>query len=81
MDPKIGQSHLARKELFRRGIQRGYLTVAEIEASLPPGTLAAAERWMLYYSIRAAEIEIVEDAEEGAALLGGDDGEEAGEPR
>lgn len=61
MDPKIGESHQARKELFRKGVRRGFLTVEEIEKSLPPGVLAAAERWLLYYSLRAAEIEIVAD--------------------
>lgn len=61
MDPKIGQSHMARKELFRRGVSRGFLTVSEIEGALPPGAMAAAERWLLYYSLRAAEIEIVAD--------------------
>lgn len=66
MDPKIGQSHQARKELFRKGVRRGFLTVEEIEKALPPGVLAAAERWLLYYSLRAAEIEIV--ADEGDAL-------------
>lgn len=61
MDPKIGESHQARKELFRKGVRRGFLTVEEIEKSLPPGVLAAAERWLLYYSLRAAEIEILAD--------------------
>lgn len=64
MNAKIGSSHLARKELFRKGIQRGYLTVEDVEGALPAGTLAAAERWLLYYSLRAAEIEIVGDESE-----------------
>lgn len=55
---KIGRSHRARKQLFQRGLRRGFLTVQEIETALPPGTLTAAERWLLYYSLRAAEIEI-----------------------
>lgn len=64
MDVKIGHSHIARKELFRKGVRKGFLTVEEIESALPPGALAAAERWLLYYSLRAAEIEIIGDESE-----------------
>ena len=59
-DLKIGKSYLARKELFARGLRTGRLTVQEIEEALPPGTLTAAERWLLYYSLKAAEVEIVD---------------------
>lgn len=91
MDPKIGRSHLARKALFRRGLRQGHLSVADIEEALPAGSLTPAERWLLYYSLRAAEIEIlgeppaiVEEIERGiregeglAPGLGGD-GEDRG---
>jgi hypothetical protein len=59
VDPKIGRSHLARKALFRRGLRQGHLSVADIEEALPVGSLTPAERWLLYYSLRAAEIEIL----------------------
>lgn len=59
MDPKIGRSHLARKALFRRGLRQGHLSVQDIEEALPAGSLMPAERWLLYYSLRAAEIEIL----------------------
>lgn len=55
---KTGRSHKERKHLFQRGLRRGFLTIQEIETALPPGTLTAAERWLLYYSLRAAEVEI-----------------------
>lgn len=55
---KIGKSHRSRKELFQRGLKRGFLTVQEIETALPVGTLTAAERWLLYYSLHAAQVEI-----------------------
>lgn len=58
MDPRIGKTYLARKELFHKGIQEGRLTVQEIERALPPGSLTPAERWLLYYSLRAARVEI-----------------------
>lgn len=59
---KIGRSHRARKQLFQRGLRRGFLTIQEIETALPPGSLTAAERWLLYYSLRAAEIEIRDES-------------------
>lgn len=60
MDTRIGKSYLARKQLFKKGIREGRLTVQEIEEALPSGTLTAAERWLLYYSLRASRIEIVD---------------------
>lgn len=70
MDPKIGQSYVARKRLFAKGLRDGRLTVQEIERALPAGTLTAAERWLLYYSLRAAQVEIV-DQETGEVDHGG----------
>ena len=64
MEDQVGTSYLSRKQLFAKGIKEGRLTVQEIEVALPPGTLTAAERWLLYFSLRAAEVEIV-DAETG----------------
>ena len=58
---KSSRSHRARKALFQRGIQRGTLTVAEIDRALPPGSLTDAERWLLFYSLRASGVEIVDD--------------------
>src|SRR4051812_10497449 len=55
---KIGRSHKARKALFARGIRRGFLSVAEIDHALPSGSLTDAERWLLYYSLRASRVEI-----------------------
>jgi hypothetical protein len=52
------ETHAARRELFRLGLRRGYLTVQEIEEALPQGSLSPTERWVLYYSLRAASIEI-----------------------
>ncbi|MFL5320339.1 MAG: hypothetical protein ACJ790_11835 [Myxococcaceae bacterium] len=61
MDNKIGSSYLARKQLFSKGIKEGRLSMQEIERALPEGTLTAAERWLLYYSLRAAQVEIVDE--------------------
>ncbi len=61
MDARIGKSYLARKQLFKKGVRDGRLTVQEIERALPAGTLTAAERWLLYYSLRAARIQIVDE--------------------
>jgi hypothetical protein len=58
---KASPSHVARRELFQRGIRRGSLTVREIEGAFPRGYLDHAERWILYYSISAAGISILDD--------------------
>jgi hypothetical protein len=56
---KLGsETHEARKELFRLGIRRGYLSLDEIDRALPAGSLSPAERWLLFYSLRAAGVEI-----------------------
>lgn len=77
MDPRIGSSYMARKELFHRGIKQGRLTIQEIEEALPDGALTAAERWLLYYSLRAARVEIVDETtgevDRGEGLGGGPD--------
>ena len=55
---KIGREHKARKALFTKGLRRGFLTLAEIDEALPPGSLSDAERWLLFYSLHAARVEI-----------------------
>ena len=57
---RIGRSHKARKALFTRDIRRGFLTVGEIDEALPPGSLTDAERWLLYYSLHAARVEVLD---------------------
>jgi hypothetical protein len=52
------ETHEARKALFQLGIRRGHLSLDEIERALPAGTLSAAERWLLFYSLRASGVEI-----------------------
>lgn len=61
MENRIGKSYLSRKALFAKGLRDGRLTVQEIEEALPAGTLTAAERWLLYYSLRAAQVEIIDE--------------------
>jgi hypothetical protein len=55
---KIGRSHRARKALFTRGIRRGFLILEEIDEALPSGSLTDAERWLLFYSLRASRVEV-----------------------
>ena len=59
---KIGRSHKARKALFARGIRRGYLLIDEIDEALPPGSLTDAERWLLFYSLKASRVEVRDGA-------------------
>jgi hypothetical protein len=62
------ESHEARKALFQLGIRRGHLSLDEIERALPQGSLSPAERWLLFYSLRAAGVEIRDRA--GASVDG-----------
>ncbi len=55
---KIGRSHRARIALFARGFRRGYLSLEEIDEALPPGSLTDAERWLLFYSLKASRVEV-----------------------
>lgn len=59
-------THEARKALFQLGIRRGHLSLDEIERALPPGSLSPAERWLLFYSLRASGVEIRDRS--GAAI-------------
>jgi sigma-70-like protein len=63
---KSSRSHRARKALFQQGIRRGTLTVGEIDRALPPGSLTDAERWLLFYSLRASGVEIVDERGQAA---------------
>jgi len=58
MEESDTESHVARRELFRKGMRQGYVTVQDIEEALPEGTLSASERWLLYYSLRAANVQV-----------------------
>jgi len=62
---KASSSHRARKELFQRGIQQGWLSVQEVERAMPAGSLTDAERWLLYYSLRASGVEIRDEHGDG----------------
>lgn len=55
------QAHEARKALFQIGLRRGHVSVREIDDALPSGSLSPAERWLLFYSLRAAGVEIRDD--------------------
>ncbi|HEX4383747.1 MAG TPA: hypothetical protein VH083_12380 [Myxococcales bacterium] len=57
---KIGREHKTRKALFTRGIRRGYLTLEEIDEALPNGSMTDAERWLLFYSLHASRVEILD---------------------
>jgi hypothetical protein len=54
------ETHEARKALFQLGIRRGHLSLDEIDRALPAGSLSPAERWLLFYSLRAAGVEILD---------------------
>jgi hypothetical protein len=47
-----------RPGLFAKGLRQGFVTLAEIDQALVGETLTPLERWLLFYSLRAARIEI-----------------------
>jgi hypothetical protein len=66
------ESHESRKALFQLGIRRGHLAVSEIDRALPAGSLSPAERWLLFYSLRAAGVEIRDDRGQAVEELPGE---------
>ena len=58
---RIGDTYFARKALFAKGIREGRLSFQEIEQALPSGSLTPAERWLLYYSLRSAEVDVYDE--------------------
>ncbi len=67
---RAGRPHREHKELFKLGLSRGWVTVDEIERAMPSGSMSPAERWLLYYSLRAAEVEI---RDESGSVVGDED--------
>jgi hypothetical protein len=55
---RAGGGHRRRMELFMRGIKQGHIDVEEVEEALPPELLTAPERWLLYFSLHAADVEL-----------------------
>ena len=62
------QAHEARKALVQIGLRRGHVSVREIDDALPSGSLSPAERWLLFYSLRAAGVEIRDDRGESVEV-------------
>jgi hypothetical protein len=57
-----GAVHAARKALFTQGLREGFLSIQAVEQALPPGSLSDAERWLFYASLRAAGVELRDEA-------------------
>lgn len=66
---KTSESHSARMRLFQRGIREGRLTIEEVEQTLSSEPFSDEDRWLLYYSLRAAGVEI-RPGSDGAAREG-----------
>ncbi|MFM2153445.1 MAG: hypothetical protein RL199_1880 [Pseudomonadota bacterium] len=50
--------HRWRRDLFVRGLREGYVDAERVEEEIPPGMMSASERWLLYFSLSASEIEL-----------------------
>lgn len=67
---RTGGSHRLRKELFHKAMRDGWLNVDEIEEAIPAGSMSAAERWLLYFSLRSFEVDL---RDSGGRVLTPDD--------
>lgn len=52
--------HLAMRDLFRRGVERGALSLREIRAALPPAHTSPAELEVVLYSLEALGVAVTE---------------------
>ncbi len=50
----------ARKALFKKGKRQGYLTFQEISEAIPEIMMSPADRWLLFYSLRAMGIQLLD---------------------
>jgi hypothetical protein len=50
--------HQWRRDLFVRGLREGFVDAEQVEAEIPPGMMSASERWLLYFSLSASDIEL-----------------------
>jgi hypothetical protein len=57
---RTGGGHRLRKELFVKGIRQRWLRVDEVEEALDPTLMSAAERWLFYFSLRSAEVALLD---------------------
>lgn len=64
--PKGGDYHRAKRDLLRRGVARGRLTISEIRAALPAPHFSAAEMELFLFSLGALGVEVVDDVSEDA---------------
>ena len=61
--PERGDFHSAKRELIKRGVRSGRLTMAEIRRALPKPHFSAAEMELLLFSLGVLGIDVV--AQEG----------------
>ncbi len=60
-DDVVTDYHEAKRDLLRRAVERGTLTMSEIRAALPAPHLSPAELELLLYTCEALGVEVVED--------------------
>jgi hypothetical protein len=52
--------HMAMRDLFRRGVERGRLSLREIRAALPPAHTSTTELEVVLYSLEALGVAVTE---------------------
>jgi hypothetical protein len=54
--------HRWRRALFVRGLREGWVDAEAIDREIPPGMMSSSERWLLYFSLSASEVELRDHA-------------------
>ena len=60
VDLQSSELQEARKALFKKGKRQGYLTFQEISEAIPEIMMSPADRWLLFYSLRAMGIQLID---------------------
>jgi len=56
--PDISDFHGNKRELIKRGLERGKLSWKEIEAALPPEHTSATEREVLLFTLKSLRVKV-----------------------
>ena len=57
--PDISDFHGNKRELIKRGVERGEITWAELQAVLPPEHISDTELEVLLFTLRSLKIELI----------------------
>lgn len=61
--PAEGNYHRAKRDLLRRAVREGRIRISEIKETLPPPHISVGELELFLFSLRALDVEIIDDTE------------------